>query len=92
MSGVQHMQNTIEDVLAETNSESPDDGVGGASATGGALPGSSTSFNGIEVPPMKELTGEAFATEIKDGYWSATTVSYFPLPKLRLIGSAESCR
>lgn len=28
-----------------------------------------TRFNGIEVPPMKELSGENFDKEIKDGYW-----------------------
>ena len=28
-----------------------------------------TIFNGIEVPPLKELSGEEFDTEIKDGYW-----------------------
>ncbi|KAI9812842.1 MAG: hypothetical protein M1832_006463 [Thelocarpon impressellum] len=29
----------------------------------------STVFNGVEVPPMKELSGEEFDQEIKDGYW-----------------------
>lgn len=28
-----------------------------------------TVFNGIEVPPMKELNGTDFEREIKDGYW-----------------------
>lgn len=28
-----------------------------------------TTFNGIEVPPMKELNGEQFQQEVKDGYW-----------------------
>ncbi|KAI9678363.1 MAG: hypothetical protein M1817_006310 [Caeruleum heppii] len=28
-----------------------------------------TIFNGLEVPPLKELSGETFAEEIKDGYW-----------------------
>ncbi|KAL9117554.1 MAG: hypothetical protein Q9187_005906 [Circinaria calcarea] len=26
-------------------------------------------FNGISVPPMKELRGETFDKEVKDGYW-----------------------
>ncbi|KAL4745255.1 hypothetical protein BDW72DRAFT_186953 [Aspergillus terricola var. indicus] len=30
---------------------------------------SPTLFNGVEVPPMKELTPENFAETIKDGYW-----------------------
>lgn len=29
----------------------------------------STIFNGVEVPPMKELTPENFDETIKDGYW-----------------------
>jgi len=28
-----------------------------------------TVFNGITVPPMKELTGPGFDEEAKDGYW-----------------------
>lgn len=28
-----------------------------------------TTFNGIKVPPMKEIEGEEFAETIKDGYW-----------------------
>ena len=28
-----------------------------------------TIFNGVRVPPMKELSGEQFDQEIKDGYW-----------------------
>lgn len=30
----------------------------------------STVFNGIEVPPMKELTPDNFESVTKDGYWS----------------------
>lgn len=29
----------------------------------------STTFNGVEVPPMKELTPENFEETVKDGYW-----------------------
>ncbi|KAI9889877.1 MAG: hypothetical protein M1814_004712 [Vezdaea aestivalis] len=28
-----------------------------------------TTFNGIEVPPLTDLSGETFETETKDGYW-----------------------
>jgi protein disulfide-isomerase len=28
-----------------------------------------TVFNGIEVPPMKELDGDGFEESIKEGYW-----------------------
>ncbi|MCJ1312930.1 hypothetical protein MMC25_006606 [Agyrium rufum] len=30
---------------------------------------SSTTFNGISVPPMKEIKGDEFDAETKDGYW-----------------------
>ena len=29
----------------------------------------STIFNGMDVPPMKDLGGETFDEEIQDGYW-----------------------
>ena len=29
----------------------------------------STTFNGVEVPPMRDINGEEFDKEIKDGYW-----------------------
>ena len=28
-----------------------------------------TTFNGIQVPPLKEIEGDSFAETIKDGYW-----------------------
>lgn len=42
-------------MLEDANSETP-------------LP-PATVFNGIEVPPMKELNGTDFERDIKDGYW-----------------------
>ena len=39
------------------------------SAVQGNDPPKRTLFNGVEVPPMKELNGEQFNMEIKDGYW-----------------------
>lgn len=35
----------------------------------GPLPESSTKFNGIGVPPMKDLNGPGFDTEAREGYW-----------------------
>lgn len=29
----------------------------------------STTFNGVEVPPMKDLTPDNFEETVKDGYW-----------------------
>ena len=34
-----------------------------------------TSFNDIEVPPLRELTGETFAISVKDGYWYGQDLS-----------------
>ena len=28
-----------------------------------------TVFNGVEVPPMKDIKGDEFAETVKDGYW-----------------------
>ncbi|MCJ1393692.1 hypothetical protein MMC18_006568 [Xylographa bjoerkii] len=36
---------------------------------GDDLSNGSTLFNGMDVPPMKNLSGETFDEEIKDGYW-----------------------
>ena len=55
------------------------DGASTGSTSGEAHPDSPTVFNGIEVPPMKILAGEAFDAEIRDGYWYAKAV-YPPTP------------
>lgn len=34
----------------------------------------STTFNGVEVPPMKDLTPDNFEETIKDGYWSELSI------------------
>ena len=47
-----------EPVAESANSADPSDG--------------STTFNGITVPPLKEIKGDAFDDEIKDGYWYVT--------------------
>lgn len=38
--------------------------------------GQSTTFNGIEVPPMKALTPDNFDDTIKDGYWYVVSSFY----------------
>ncbi|KAL9097986.1 MAG: hypothetical protein Q9163_006259, partial [Psora crenata] len=68
----QHQVNTIEDALVEPKSETGVVGVEGkkAGATNSeAVSGTSTKFNGMEVPPMKDLTSEDMEKEIKNGYW-----------------------
>lgn len=34
-----------------------------------AEPDTSTTFNGVKVPPMPEIEGEAFDKTVADGYW-----------------------
>lgn len=79
-SGTQHEPNTIKDALAETSRGVADDGTSSASTSSEAYPGSPTIFNGMEVPPMKDLAGEAFDAETKDGYWYARAVYRPSLP------------
>lgn len=67
-SRTQYEPNTVEDVLAEPSSGTIID-AGAGSGSSDAQPGSPTIFNGIEVPPMKDLAGETFDAETKDGYW-----------------------
>ena len=62
----QHKLNTVEDVLAETK---PNAGAAAGATNSEAVTDKSTTFNGVQVPPMKELNGDAFDQEIKDGYW-----------------------
>ena len=65
----QHQLNTVEDVLSEPNGKLVDTEATAGALNSEALPASSTVFNGIEVPPMKELNGKDFEKETKDGYW-----------------------
>ena len=63
--------NVEEDVLGiQKQSIPPIDAGAAAGATNSeAISDSSTTFNGLSVPPMKEMKGDAFDTEAKDGYW-----------------------
>ena len=45
------------------------DAVQGETPAGGDEAVKYTTFNGIKVPPMKEIEGDKFAETIKDGYW-----------------------
>lgn len=38
-----------------------------------------TTFNGVQVPPMRELTPENFEETVKDGYWSGPPRHISPL-------------
>ena len=69
----QHQLNTVEDVLAESKTKTDDvkieDGPKAGATNSEAVSGTPTKFNGIEVPPMKELSGEGFEKDTKNGYW-----------------------
>ena len=90
-SGIQHEPNTIEDVLAETSSGIANARAGSGSTSGEAQPGSPTIFNGIEVPPMKDLAGEAFDVETKDGYWYAKTLDHSSPLFSQATGILQGC-
>ena len=65
----QHKLNTVEDVLSETKGGPKDAGAAAGSTNSEALSDESTTFNGLKVPPMKELNGDDFDRDVKDGYW-----------------------
>ncbi|ETI22653.1 protein disulfide-isomerase domain [Cladophialophora carrionii CBS 160.54] len=46
-----------------------DDAINGETPAEGGEAVDYTVFNGIKVPPMKEIQGDEFAETIKDGYW-----------------------
>ena len=46
-----------------------EDGPKAGATNSEAVSDTPTKFNGIEVPPMKELSGENFDKETKNGYW-----------------------
>ena len=60
---------TVEDVLSETKGGPKDAGAAAGATNNEAVSDESTTFNGIKVPPMKELNGDGFDKDIKDGYW-----------------------
>lgn len=60
-----------------------------------------TKFNGIEVPPLKELSGKDFDAEVKDGYWYvesrlqehnrwAPMKTRMLIPRVRSLGSSST--
>ncbi|KAG8531762.1 uncharacterized protein KY384_003398 [Bacidia gigantensis] len=66
----QQQLNTVEDALSEPKAETPKaDGAQAGATNSEAVSSTSTKFNGMEVPPMKELTGENAESDIKNGYW-----------------------
>ncbi len=75
----QHQLNTVEDVLSENKAAPVDAGAAAGATNSEAFSGDSTLFNGIEVPPMKEINGEKFDEETKNGYWYARRSNRFSI-------------
>lgn len=65
----QHKLSTVDDVLSETKVGPKDAGAAAGATNSEAISDESTKFNGIKVPPMKELNGDDFDKDTKDGYW-----------------------
>jgi thiol-disulfide isomerase/thioredoxin len=67
---VAHQADLEEDVLG-TPKSSPITSTATVSdiELSGSYEAGTTFFNDKPVPPMKDLTGDGFETEIKDGYW-----------------------
>ena len=63
--------NVEEDVLGIQKTQSVHANAGAAAGATNSedVSDASTVFNGITVPPMRELKGNAFDEDIKDGYW-----------------------
>ena len=64
-----HQLGTVEDVLSEPNGGLVDTSSSASTSNNKVESDQPTVFNGIEVPPMKEINGEEFDKEIRDGYW-----------------------
>lgn len=65
----QHKLSTVDDVLSETKGGPKDAGTAAEATNSGAISDESTTFNKLKVPPMKELNGDDFDKDTKDGYW-----------------------
>ena len=65
----QHQLSTVDDVLSEKKANPKAAGVAAGATNSEAVSDGTTTFNGMEVPAMKELTGDDFDKDIKDGYW-----------------------
>ena len=70
----QHQLNSIDDALTEPkdhkDSTKPiEAGDKEEAKSGEAASDGTITFNGIEVPPMKELTSDGIEGDIKNGYW-----------------------
>ena len=65
----QHKLSTVDDVLSETRGGPKNAGAAAGATNSETISDESTIFNGMKVPPMKELNGDDFDKDTKDGYW-----------------------
>ena len=65
----QHKLSTVKDALAEGAKTKSNAGSAAGATNSEAISDTATTFNGVKVPPMKELTGSNFEEETKHGYW-----------------------
>jgi len=72
---------TVEDVLSETKGGPKDAGAAAGATNSEAVSDEATTFNGVKVPPMKELNGNDFDKDTKDGYWYVVTTGLSRRPR-----------
>lgn len=70
----QHQLNSVDDALSEPKAntgpgKAAEDGAKAGATNSEAVSSNTTVFNGMDVPPMKDLTGEGMEEEIRNGYW-----------------------
>lgn len=66
----------LKDALSEDKGGPKDAGAAAGATNSEAISDESTTFNRLQVPPMKELNGDDFDKDVKNGYWyAAPTVS-----------------
>lgn len=66
-----HLLNTVEDVLSETKDVPTNAGAKAGATNSEAISENDTQFNGLSVPPMRELDGDDFDKDTSKGYWLA---------------------
>lgn len=75
-----HLLNTVEDVLSETKDVPANAGTKAGATNSEAVSENDTRFNGLSVPPMRELDGDDFDKDTSKGYWLAIPLSLLEGP------------
>ena len=56
-------------ILASAQIDAPARDVAAASPAEADDTPKSTTFNGVDVPPLRDISGDKFDEEVKEGYW-----------------------